>query len=89
MHPCPERILSLTLNAQVYRAMAVVGSQGLGGTLPPYCGRLALLFFFFTLALNIARDVAPPRYRRYMPVPMAIGECRKDVPTGPWIAAFL
>ena len=60
--------------------MAVVGSQGLDGSLPPYCGRLALLFFFLTMALNVARDMAPPSYRRYMPVPMAIGECN-DTPT--------
>ena len=59
--------------AKVYRAMAVVGSQGLRGTMPPHCGALALLFFFVTLGLNIARDVVPSAYRRFMPVPMAIG----------------
>lgn len=54
--------------------MAVVSSQGLSGTMPPHCGSLALIFFFVTLVLNIGRDVAPPKYRRFMPVPMAIGE---------------
>ena len=54
--------------------MAVVGSNGLAGTMPPHCGQIALGFFFATLGLNVARDIVPPKIRRFMPVPMAIGE---------------
>jgi uncharacterized oligopeptide transporter (OPT) family protein len=53
--------------------MAVVASQGVSGALPPHCGPLVLAFFIGTLALNVARDAAPARWRHYMPVPMAIG----------------
>ncbi len=42
--------------------------------MPAHCGTLSLVFFLFTLALNLARDLAPPSRRRFMPVPMAIGE---------------
>lgn len=58
---------------QVYRAMAVVASQGIRGAMPPHCGPFVLAFFFFTIGLNVARDLAPQRVRRYLPVPMAIG----------------
>jgi hypothetical protein len=45
--------------------------------MPPHCDALSLLFFLVTLALNLGRDLAPPAYRRFMPVPMAIGECSR------------
>lgn len=53
--------------------MAVAGSQGLSGAMPPHCGTLALIFFIAVIIMNLARDSAPPAYRKYMPVPMAMG----------------
>ena len=53
--------------------MAVAGSQGLSGAMPPYCGTLALIFFFAILGLNLARDLAPAAWRKVLPVPMAMG----------------
>ena len=53
--------------------MAVVGSQGLSNTMPPHCGSLVLAFFLGIIALNALRDASPPRVRRFLPFPMAIG----------------
>jgi len=59
--------------AKVYRAMAVLASEGVAEALPAHCGPLSLAAFLATLALNVARDAAPRRISAWLPVPMAVG----------------
>lgn len=59
--------------AVVYRAMAILGVQGITA-LPSHCWELFCAFFILGLTLNVARDVLPARYSQFVPaaMPMAI-----------------
>uniref|UniRef100_A0A0D9WB29 Uncharacterized protein n=1 Tax=Leersia perrieri TaxID=77586 RepID=A0A0D9WB29_9ORYZ len=58
-------------NALVYRNMAILGVQGLG-SLPKHCLDLCIGFFVAAIAVNLARDLAPPSAARFVPLPMAM-----------------
>ncbi|KAM0923611.1 hypothetical protein ACQ4PT_005409 [Festuca glaucescens] len=57
--------------ALIYRNMAILGVEGFS-VLPKYCLALSGGFFAFAALLSIARDVMPHRYRKYVPLPMAM-----------------
>jgi OPT family oligopeptide transporter len=57
--------------ALIYRNMAILGVEGFS-VLPKYCLALSGGFFAFAALMSIARDVMPHKYRKYVPLPMAM-----------------
>uniref|UniRef100_A0A0E0H3R5 Uncharacterized protein n=1 Tax=Oryza nivara TaxID=4536 RepID=A0A0E0H3R5_ORYNI len=58
--------------ALVYRNMAILGVEGFSA-LPQHCLQLCYGFFGFAVAANLTRDLCPPKYGRWVPLPMAMG----------------
>ncbi|OQU82054.1 hypothetical protein SORBI_3006G164200 [Sorghum bicolor] len=58
--------------ALVYRNMAILGVQGFSA-LPKHCLHLCYGFFGFAVAANLMRDLLPPKYGKWVPLPMAMG----------------
>ncbi|CAL8462318.1 g1851 [Coccomyxa elongata] len=56
--------------ATIYRAMAVLGVEGVAA-LPQHCMTLCAGFFAAAIAISGLRDVLPERYARFVPIPMA------------------
>lgn len=57
--------------AIIYRNMAILGVEGFSA-LPRHCLQLCYGFFGFAVAANLARDVAPRRVGKWVPLPMAM-----------------
>ncbi|KAL3630739.1 Metal-nicotianamine transporter ysl2 [Castilleja foliolosa] len=57
--------------AIVYRNMAILGVEGFSA-LPRHCLQLSSGFFAFAISVNLLRDVAPARFGRWVPLPMAM-----------------
>ncbi|CAD6243226.1 unnamed protein product [Miscanthus lutarioriparius] len=57
--------------ALIYRNMALLGAQGFSA-LPTNCLPLSAGFFAFAVLANVIKDVLPPRYARYVPLPTAM-----------------
>ncbi|XP_037447523.1 probable metal-nicotianamine transporter YSL12 [Triticum dicoccoides] len=57
--------------AVVYRNMAIFGVQGFS-SLPKHCLTLCCVVFAAAVVINLARDLAPEKVSRFMPVPMAM-----------------
>ncbi|KAJ4759625.1 YELLOW STRIPE like 3 [Rhynchospora pubera] len=57
--------------AIVYRNMAILGVEGLG-SLPKNCLTLCFVFFAAAIVINLLRDLAPEKIRKYIPLPMAM-----------------
>ena len=58
--------------ALVYRNMAILGVQGFSA-LPLHCLQLCYGFFGFAVAANLMRELLPPKYGKWVPLPMAMG----------------
>ncbi|XP_014751632.1 probable metal-nicotianamine transporter YSL9 [Brachypodium distachyon] len=58
--------------ALIYRNMAILGVEGFSA-LPLHCLQLCYGFFGFAVAANLMRDLFPPKYGRWVPLPMAMG----------------
>lgn len=57
--------------ALIYRNMALLGAQGFSA-LPRHCLPLSVGFFALAVLANVARDILPPRYGRFVPLPTAM-----------------
>ncbi|XP_062226299.1 probable metal-nicotianamine transporter YSL16 [Phragmites australis] len=57
--------------ALIYRNMAILGVEGFSA-LPRHCLQLCAVFFAFAVLANLARDLLPRRYGRFVPLPMAM-----------------
>lgn len=57
--------------ALIYRNMAILGVQGFSA-LPRHCLQLCYGFFGFAVAVNLIRDLGPPKVGKWMPLPMAM-----------------
>ncbi|KAG2567554.1 hypothetical protein PVAP13_7NG332300 [Panicum virgatum] len=57
--------------AIVYRNMAILGVDGFS-KLPRHCLTLCCVFFAGAIALNVAKDLAPRKVARFIPLPMAM-----------------
>uniref|UniRef100_A0A0A9C251 Uncharacterized protein n=1 Tax=Arundo donax TaxID=35708 RepID=A0A0A9C251_ARUDO len=57
--------------ALIFRNMAILGVEGLSA-LPDHCLELSAGFFAFAVLINITKDFMPQRYRKYVPLPMAM-----------------
>ncbi|CAA6663338.1 unnamed protein product [Spirodela intermedia] len=57
--------------ALIYRNMAILGVEGFSA-LPRHCLQLCYGFFGFAVAANIARDLSPEIYGRWIPLPMVM-----------------
>ncbi|PWZ20636.1 Iron-phytosiderophore transporter YSL15 [Zea mays] len=57
--------------ALIYRNMALLGAQGFSA-LPTHCLPLSAGFFALAVLANVMKDVLPPRYARYVPLPTAM-----------------
>jgi OPT family oligopeptide transporter len=57
--------------ALVYRNMAILGIEGFSA-LPRHCLGMCYVFFGFAVAANIMRDLLPPKYSKWIPLPMAM-----------------
>ncbi|KAL6651069.1 hypothetical protein ACP70R_009994 [Stipagrostis hirtigluma subsp. patula] len=57
--------------ALIYRNMAILGVDGFS-KLPRYCIALCCVFFAGAIAINVARDLAPRKVARFVPLPMAM-----------------
>ncbi|PUZ76821.1 hypothetical protein GQ55_1G320800 [Panicum hallii var. hallii] len=57
--------------ALIYRNMALLGVQGFSA-LPRHCLPLSVGFFALAVLANATRDVLPPRYGGYVPLPTAM-----------------
>uniref|UniRef100_A0A453P515 Metal-nicotianamine transporter YSL7 n=1 Tax=Aegilops tauschii subsp. strangulata TaxID=200361 RepID=A0A453P515_AEGTS len=57
--------------AVVYRNMAIFGVQGFS-SLPKHCLTLCCVVFAAAVVINLARDLAPEKVSRFIPVPMAM-----------------
>lgn len=55
----------------IYRNLAIIGVQGFSA-LPQNCLQLCYGFFAAALAINLVRDLAPPKIGRWMPIPTAM-----------------
>jgi OPT family oligopeptide transporter len=55
----------------VYRNMAILGVEGFSA-LPRHCLEMCFAFFGFAVAANVMRDLLPPRYGKWIPLPMAM-----------------
>lgn len=58
--------------ALIYRNMAILGVEGFSA-LPLHCLQLCYGFFGFAVAANLMRDLFPPKYGKWVPLPMAMG----------------
>ncbi|KAE8805665.1 putative metal-nicotianamine transporter YSL9 [Hordeum vulgare] len=58
--------------ALIYRNMAILGVEGFSA-LPKHCLQLCYGFFGFAVVANLMRDLLPPKYGRWVPLPMAMG----------------
>uniref|UniRef100_A0A0A8YIS7 Uncharacterized protein n=1 Tax=Arundo donax TaxID=35708 RepID=A0A0A8YIS7_ARUDO len=58
--------------ALVYRNMAILGVEGFSA-LPRHCLQMCYGFFGFALGANLLRDLLPPKYGKWIPLPMAMG----------------
>uniref|UniRef100_A0A0E0KTD5 Uncharacterized protein n=1 Tax=Oryza punctata TaxID=4537 RepID=A0A0E0KTD5_ORYPU len=58
--------------ALVYRNMAILGVEGFSA-LPQHCLQLCYGFFGFAVTANLIRDLCPPKFGRWVPLPMAMG----------------
>uniref|UniRef100_A0ACD5V3Z8 Uncharacterized protein n=1 Tax=Avena sativa TaxID=4498 RepID=A0ACD5V3Z8_AVESA len=58
--------------ALIYRNMAILGVEGFSA-LPLHCLQLCYGFFGFAVVANLTRDLLPPKYGRWVPLPMAMG----------------
>jgi OPT family oligopeptide transporter len=57
--------------ALIFRNMAILGVEGVSA-LPKHCIELSAGFFTFAVLINITKDLMPCRYRKYVPLPMAM-----------------
>ncbi|KAK4436197.1 Metal-nicotianamine transporter YSL3 [Sesamum alatum] len=57
--------------ALIYRNMAILGVEGFSA-LPHHCLQLCYGFFAFAVLANLLRDVAPEKYGKWVPLPMAM-----------------
>ncbi|XP_051137785.1 metal-nicotianamine transporter YSL1 [Andrographis paniculata] len=57
--------------AIIYRNLAIIGVQGFSA-LPQHCLQLCYGFFAFAVAVNLAKDMAPARVGKWMPLPTAM-----------------
>lgn len=57
--------------ALIYRNMAILGVEGFSA-LPRHCLELCYGFFAFAVAANIARDLSPEIYGKWIPLPMVM-----------------
>ncbi|WVZ86591.1 hypothetical protein U9M48_033346 [Paspalum notatum var. saurae] len=57
--------------ALIYRNMAILGVEGFSA-LPRHCLQMCAGFFAFAVLANLARDFLPPRFARFVPLPMAM-----------------
>ncbi|XP_024994304.1 probable metal-nicotianamine transporter YSL7 [Cynara cardunculus var. scolymus] len=57
--------------AVVYRNLSILGVEGFD-SLPKHCLSLCYGFFAAAILINIARDTAPKKWARFIPIPMAI-----------------
>jgi OPT family oligopeptide transporter len=57
--------------ALIFRNMAILGVEGVSA-LPKHCIELSAGFFTFAVLINITKDMMPCRYRKYVPLPMAM-----------------
>lgn len=55
----------------IYRNLAIIGVQGFSA-LPQNCLQLCYGFFAAALAINLVRDLAPPKIGKWMPIPTAM-----------------
>ncbi|PUZ48101.1 hypothetical protein GQ55_7G218700 [Panicum hallii var. hallii] len=55
----------------IYRNMAILGVDGFS-KLPRHCLTLCCVFFAGAIALNVAKDLAPRKVARLIPLPMAM-----------------
>ena len=58
--------------ADIYRAMAILGTQGFGA-LPRYCAAITGALFLCSAAMCALRDALPKTWARFVPSPMAMG----------------
>eukprot|EP00884_Botryococcus_braunii_P021600 jgi/Botrbrau1/8123/Bobra.0308s0016.1 len=58
--------------ATVYRAMAILGTQGFGA-LPSHCLQLFVAWFCIAIAMALARDLLPQKWANLVPIPSAFG----------------
>ncbi|XP_077248474.1 YELLOW STRIPE like 1 [Tasmannia lanceolata] len=57
--------------ALIYRNMAILGVEGFSA-LPRHCLQLCYGFFVFAVGANLVRDLSPPKFGRWVPLPMAM-----------------
>lgn len=57
--------------ADIYRSMAVLGTEGFG-SLPKHCTLMMGLTFLASAAMCLARDLLPRRYARMVPSPLSM-----------------
>lgn len=57
--------------ALIYRNMGIIGVQGFSA-LPQHCVQICYGFFFFAVAVNVARDSLPQKFGKWMPLPMVM-----------------
>ncbi|KQJ83669.1 probable metal-nicotianamine transporter YSL12 [Brachypodium distachyon] len=57
--------------AIVYRNMAILGVDGFS-SLPKNCLTLCFIFFAAAIVINLARDLAPSKVAKFIPLPMAM-----------------
>ncbi|KAG9452612.1 hypothetical protein H6P81_005516 [Aristolochia fimbriata] len=57
--------------AIIYRNMVILGVEGFSA-LPAHCLQLCCGFFFFSIAANLVKDLSPPKYGKWVPLPMAV-----------------
>ncbi|XP_058086071.1 metal-nicotianamine transporter YSL2-like isoform X2 [Magnolia sinica] len=57
--------------ALIYRNMAILGVEGFSA-LPHHCLQLCFGFLVFAVGLNLVRDLSPPKFGRWVPLPMAM-----------------
>ncbi|KAG9141953.1 hypothetical protein Leryth_009303 [Lithospermum erythrorhizon] len=57
--------------AVIYREMAILGVEGFS-ELPKHCLAFCIVFFVAALAINLLRDVVPPKVSQFIPIPMAM-----------------
>ncbi|RAL49740.1 hypothetical protein DM860_002031 [Cuscuta australis] len=57
--------------AIIFREMAILGVQGFS-ELPKHCMAMCCGFFVAAVAINLVRDLAPPKVSQFIPIPMAM-----------------
>lgn len=69
--PTPLIHKSLSRSQSSTPLAAVVAVSGVSA-LPRYCLLMTGCFFGLGLAINVARDLLPPKYGRWLPIPLAM-----------------